>query len=321
MSHRIQNNVGYKKIYPMSNSEDDGFCHYCGRKPSITRSLEWDHVPALNVKIPPDCNEIRKTLVRSCKECNIIASDFPHMDYLERHFWLKGAYLRRYKRLLLNEGTEDIDTNQMNGYLRAVVKNGDIQHQEILNAIGFGIREINQIESPILALRTKKSKRILEHIIIEHLHGVPDIEDDDEPLLDVITQKDEDSVPPYHVKEFVLFLTDELMIGNKIKSFEDYKKWLNTYPERALLLELPQIPTKHLGITWDRINILVENELSLIEEELPLHIRNIIDTAELCLTVRQTEYEIKFSKVKLVTILDGTHITSQDEYKSFLNLY
>lgn len=48
-NHRIVNNVGYKKIYPMSLDDDEGFCHYCGRCASQSLALHWDHVPPLNV--------------------------------------------------------------------------------------------------------------------------------------------------------------------------------------------------------------------------------------------------------------------------------
>ncbi|MDN3652338.1 hypothetical protein QWY77_06130 [Thalassotalea ponticola] len=179
MSHRIQNDVGYKKkIYPMSRTEDDGFCHYCGRKPNITLRLEWDHVPALNVKIPEGCESIRKTLIRACRECNGLASDIPHMDYLDRHYWLKGAYLRRYKRFLLNDGGADIDTSHMNGFLLAAISNAEYKYEEILSVIGFGIRSIYDIESPILELKTV-SKKKLSSVIIKYLHSPID-EDDDE---------------------------------------------------------------------------------------------------------------------------------------------
>lgn len=96
MEHRKVNNVGYKRIYPMSFSEDDTFCHYCGRSASSNLALHWDHVPALNVRIPEEYgiqHDIRRTLIRACAECNILASDVPHLDYLERHFWLKVSYL------------------------------------------------------------------------------------------------------------------------------------------------------------------------------------------------------------------------------------
>jgi len=172
MSHRILNNVGYRKIYPMSTFEDSTFCHYCGRKASLELRLEWDHVPALNVKIPEGCEDIRKTLVRSCNECNGIASDVPHMDYLERHFWLKAAYLRRYKRFLVNYNGKTLDTDGVTGYLLAAMKNADIRYEEILNAIGFGIKHIEQIDSPILQVRVK-SNRLLANIISEYLHGIP----------------------------------------------------------------------------------------------------------------------------------------------------
>lgn len=54
MEHRKNNKGGYKKIFPMSLSEDDTFCHYCGRGVSPELAMQWDHVPALNVRIPEE---------------------------------------------------------------------------------------------------------------------------------------------------------------------------------------------------------------------------------------------------------------------------
>lgn len=80
----------------MSEGKDDTFCHYCGREARVGLGLQWDHVPALNCAIPEDHQHISKTLVRACSECNLLASDIPHLDYLERHYWLKSKYLGRY---------------------------------------------------------------------------------------------------------------------------------------------------------------------------------------------------------------------------------
>ncbi len=273
MSHRIQNDVGYKKIYPMSNDEDSTFCHYCGRKADITRRLEWDHVPALNVKIPEYGTEIRKTLIRACGECNRLASDLPHMDYIERHLWLKGAYLRRYKRILVNEGCEGVEVKDVTGFLLAFLKNSKIQYEELLKAIGFGICSIDQIESPILQVRTKKGRKI-EYIIMDHLYGGPLDDSDDEPedLGKIVVEEEDLGAIPYLVDEFIEFLLNEYLIGNVIKTFDDYKKWYKKHPGSVYALELPLVPHKQIGLTWDKIhalvlaNVVTENEFCSYEQ-------------------------------------------------------
>jgi hypothetical protein len=160
-THRVVNDVGYKKLYPMSLREDDTFCHYCGRKPHFNLRLEWDHVPPLDVKIPPEyLDKVHKILIRSCAECNRLASNIPHMDYYERHIWLKSKFLHRYKRLLLND-TEDSESNERKeGYLDSAISNINYRREDILEAIGFGISEIEQIESSVLDLKTKSGKQL-----------------------------------------------------------------------------------------------------------------------------------------------------------------
>lgn len=329
MSHRIQNNVGYKKIYPMSNDEDDGFCHYCGRKPSIVLSLEWDHVPALNVKIPPDCEEVRKTLIRSCKECNNLASDHPHMDFLERHFWLKAAYLRRYKRLLINEGADNIDRNHMSGYLLAAVNNADVKYEEILRGIGFGIREIEEIESPILQLRTKKTKRILEHIVIEYFHGIPsDDDEDDEPIdLGEVKHEEDEDAPSYDLEEFIDFLTDEAVVNNIINSHASYKDWLQKFPNRALSLELPSVPDKNIGVTWIRFNELVKEKLLYVEyegeedwESYPREVKHTMSLLDQILTPSKIEHETLLTEFQFIQLMKNSWISSEEEYLEFLEI-
>lgn len=307
----------------MSASEDEGFCHYCGRKPSINLSLEWDHVPALNVKIPPDCNEVRKTLVRACKECNLLASDHPHMDYLERHFWLKGAYLRRYRRLLINEGVEDIDTKNMEGFLLAVIKNTDIKYEEILLAIGFGIKNIEDIESPILNIRTKKSKRILEHIIREYLSGFPDCEDEEDDFIPQATTHNEIELPPlnYTIEEFISFLSNETESGWNIECEDDYRRWIDEHPARAACLELPKTPDKAFGVSWDKLNFLVERSSGECEERAyPNDIQLIMDSIHLFLSPNKVENELLFSKSNMIGILEGSYITTKDQYSAFLEI-
>ncbi len=260
MNHRVVNDVGYKKIYPMSLWEDDSFCHYCGRKASILNGLEWDHVPALNVKIPEEFTEIRKTLVRACRECNNMASDTPHLDYLERHFWLKAAYLRRYKSFII-QGVKEVDSTAIqDSYLLAVIHNSKIKYEEILNAIGFGIKDIDQIQSPILEVKTKKGQKI-STLLINYLHGVPsEVDEETEPQSIPSTENNLIVLEPCCTyKEFIDFLVDE-RLGNSavISDGDDYLDWLKNHPTRANTLELPEDPIESYKIGWPDIIAEVE---------------------------------------------------------------
>jgi hypothetical protein len=174
----------------MSRVEDDTFCHYCGQEASPEVGLEWDHVPALNVAIPEYLSELRKTLIRSCGECNKLASDVPHLDYLERHFWLKGALLRRYKRLLLNFDGKFVSTDELDGMLSAVVTNGIRHYKETMFRIGFGIKDTSDIESPTLNLRNRAGV-LLKTALEDFLYGLPTEEDDSELKLEETYEESE----------------------------------------------------------------------------------------------------------------------------------
>lgn len=240
MSYRYVNDVGYLKFFPMSNWEDDSFCHYCGRKANILLGLEWDHVPALNVKIPDWVGDYRKTLIRSCSECNSLASDTPHLDYLSRHYWLKGAYLRRYKRLLIGDAFSESEKLGLSGYLLAAVNNHDIKYQEIISAIGFGIKSIDDIDSPILKLKTKKG-RTISSLISEYMH-YPDSPEESEPESSLILDcnlENESVPPPWDAEEFRTFISSENRYGANINCESSYQEWLVRNPSRASALQLP----------------------------------------------------------------------------------
>ncbi|HCH2102054.1 TPA: hypothetical protein NKR60_005201 [Vibrio parahaemolyticus] len=271
MSHRVNNNIGYKKIYPMSLWEDSSFCHYCGRLADPTLQLEWDHVPALNVKIPEDYQEVKKTLVRSCHECNSLASDIPHLDYLERHLWLKAAYLRRYKRLIVSDGNFATLVDSDDSYLNGVINNSKEKYLQILNAIGFGIKNIEQIDSPILEVRTKSGRKIA-NVLIEYLSGMPTEEDEDdiEPVeLDDSNETEEEELgfKPYNLTEFIDFLVGEYESGNAIQTHDDYRNWYKAHPDRVASLELPEIPHKHIGVSWKRLTEMVLEEADSLDAE------------------------------------------------------
>jgi len=256
MSHRIINNVGYKKIFPMSLFEDDSFCHYCGRTPDILNPLEWDHVPALNVKIPEDYTEIKKTLIRACRECNGLASDIPHLDYLERHFWLKAAYLRRYKRLIINEGSVEENASHEDPFLNATINNAKLRYQQLLDGIGFGIKDISQIESPILEVKTKKG-RIVANLIIGHLRGFPSETDEQDDANEkqhteskANIDTDTENLSYCNYEDFVGFIAAENEINEVISGQEDYENWYHSHPSRFEILELPKFPEKSYMTTW-----------------------------------------------------------------------
>ncbi|EJE8519839.1 hypothetical protein M5237_002915 [Vibrio parahaemolyticus] len=311
MSHRINNNIGYKKIYPMSLWEDNSFCHYCGRTADPTLQLEWDHVPALNVKIPEDYQDIRKTLVRSCHECNSIASDIPHLDYLERHLWLKAAYLRRYKRLIVSDGDFATTVSSNDSYLNGVINNSKEKYLQILNAIGFGIKNIDQIDSPILEVRTKSGRKIA-NVLIEYLSGVPTEEEEDEiESIEVdsnnIEEAEDLGFKPYSLKEFIDFLIGEYESGNFIQSHDHYRHWYKAHPDRATCLELPEVPHKHIGVSWERLVEMVLEEAEPLDAE-----QRYLEDREQCSLetfIHCIKYEIPYE-----------YSTSEQQYQSWLRI-
>ena len=267
--HRLVNNVGYTKIYPMSSTADDTFCHYCGRKASMLNGLSWDHVPALNVKVPKEfIAGIRKTLIRACVECNNMASDIAHIDYAERHLWLKTKYLQKYKKLILSEGGGS-DPEKFSGFLKAYVSNQKKLYVEILGAIGFGIQSIDQIESEILNLRNS-SRKLVGTVLIDYLYGTP--EDDQEELEEVsITLRSEvsrDEEPYEYMDEydFILFLSAEMEAGNIIKNQVDYLEWKDHHESRFTLLDLPLEPESHYETPWSVLAKLAQQNFGWDQE-------------------------------------------------------
>ncbi|MFT6909631.1 MAG: hypothetical protein ACJAS1_006354, partial [Oleiphilaceae bacterium] len=238
MTYRVTNNVGYKKIYPMSFMGDESFCHYCGRTAGIYLQLEWDHVPALNVKIPEEYGlqfDIRKTLIRSCSECNGLASDTPHLDYIERHYWLKGAYLRRYKRIFVDGEPCKIDSVNLN------IPDSKVPSLwALLTMLGFGIKHLSSINSPILEIRNKKTNKKIETLLTQHLTGTPQDIDEEEIMDEVIDEaRDELNLEREPDIEFLEeFLIDETKAGNLLINEDLFDKWVINHPSRAFSLDI-----------------------------------------------------------------------------------
>lgn len=253
--HRVVNSVGYKRIYPLISEGDHSICQYCGRTGSIELQITDDHVPPLNVKIPSEyINEVRKCLVRACSECNSLASDIPHMDFWERHYWLKSAYIRRYHKLIISEGSKYADKTIQTGHLKILLDNYDIQYNNVLLAIGFGLKDINEVDSPFLKMKTKGGKSV-KALIIEHVHGIPeDDEEDDEDLQRINSHEVDFEKQMVHLNDeqdyFVDFVRAEILSGNFIDSASSYKEWCEKHPSRFASLGLPDDPITELKITW-----------------------------------------------------------------------
>jgi hypothetical protein len=277
MTYRVTNNVGYKKIYPMSLMDDETFCHYCGRTAGIYLQLEWDHVPALNVKIPEEYGlqfDIRKTLIRSCSECNGLATDTPHLDYLERHYWLKTAYLRRYKRVFVEGDPSKIKTVNL-----------DIPDSKVpdlwtlLTMLGFGIKDVSLIHSPILEIRNKITTKKIESLLIQYLTVTPHDIDEEELMDDVIDEVDDhlnlNREPDIQFLEEFIF--DEAKMGNLLINRKLFNEWVVNHPSRAVALDIEIGDFKYLSS--DALERIKQGELNIqvIKNSLPdkseLHIK------------------------------------------------
>ncbi|WAJ72206.1 hypothetical protein [Catenovulum adriaticum] len=250
----------------MTLAEDNTICQYCGRHARMGLEMTDDHVPPLNCKFEDGLHRVvKKTLIRACSECNGIASDKPHADYLERHFWLKAAYLRRYKRILLNyNGDKD---NVEDGDLKAYLNNIDYNYEEVLRMIGFGIKTVDQIESPILNLKNKKKQRISD-VLIGYLYGWPHEDDEDDekndPEQSVSTKENQTEDIESIVctfDEFIEFLIDENMAGLRITSQDSYRIWVDAHHSRFEMLDLPSNPEESYPTTWKKIRLEVSRSM------------------------------------------------------------
>jgi hypothetical protein len=283
MSYRKINDIGYKKIFPMSLHEDMTFCHYCGRSVSPNNGLEWDHIPALNVSIPYEyglIHQLRKTLVRACTQCNSLASDTPHLDYIERHFWLKARYLKKYKSLLINyspsfEHITDIQSKK------------NIDFIELINMLGFGVNDISNITSPILDVKNSYYNRTIGNLILESLTFPPmaiDEEDYDEKNTEEdkeIIDKEKDEFNSIPTNEFMVnFIASEAISNHLIKDAQSFHKWLFAHPSRSKSLGLELEKIKKFDFNWVYINEqvskrLLETEQIHFDDESDLYVTDL----------------------------------------------
>lgn len=249
----------------MSVAEDSTFCHYCGRKASLELQLHWDHVPSLNVKIPLDyLHLVKKTLVRACSECNLRASDRPHMEYIERHIWLKNEYLRVYKKLLLS-GKHESHSVANNDLIAPYINNSIVRYDDILHAIGFGLTDLSQITSPIINQKDLNGN-YLRDILCKYL-SMPVISDDtddsvnESPNLDLffnVLQTD---------------FSDDHVSFNK----RNYNNLYQRFGYRVENINMPRNPDILYGLTWDLMGKVIEIINEYRKQEKSFYVEDIID--------------------------------------------
>ena len=312
--HRSVNNIGYKKIYPMSSVEDNTICHYCGRSAGHSLKLTNDHVPPLNVRIPPEFIEaVKKTLVRACSECNSLAGDIPHMDYLERHLWLKARYIQRYKSLIVSH-EKNKDAGKLLTPLEIEEEN---DYNEVMQMLGFGLIDSAQIESPLLRIKTKSGVSIAE-LIDQFVYGVPDYdydlggeEDESNNFSEKLKKKADVTNDQFKKEEelgfFLDFLCREHEVKNYIETQSDYMEWAESHPSRFYALELPESPQDHINLSWDQIMQMVDHASSATEvpeeqeEQEDNSISNIQSMAEEIRSKAANKAIPKFARIKFKT--------------------
>lgn len=240
----------------MSEGKDDTFCHYCGREARVGLGLQWDHVPALNCAIPEDHQHISKTLVRACSECNLLASDIPHLDYLERHYWLKVKYLERYRKLLLDDtDIENVRNTVVDSFMDGYLNNQNFLYFELLKAVGFGVVNISQIDSPVLSLKCR-SGRTIEEVLIDYLFGAPNVIKDEE-------SDDEDGSVYLIYEDYIAYLSDAMKKESVIT--EDRVK----EHSRTNSVNIPENPTRYYQVSWATITRAVMASANNANEPRP----------------------------------------------------
>ena len=125
-------------------------------------------------------------------------------------------------------------------------------------AIGFGIKNIDYIESPILKLKNIDGK-VLEDVLLGFLYGEPftDEEEDESDIDEVEEDIDYCSFP-----RFVEFLLSYKENGIELTNQLQYESWINENSYFFEINELPKKPAKNYQISWENICQIVEIVIS-----------------------------------------------------------
>lgn len=148
----------------------------------------------------------------------------------------------------------ELGLSEEHSYLHAAIHNIVFTRAELFSAIGFGIHDIEQIESPFM--RRKNSDGVtLESLLLEHLTPAPsEMEPEEDTLLRYSALSTSDQEPsPWNAAELKNFIRVEnraLHREQQIVDQQSYAAWLRDHPTWSLALELPEDPQLIPGFCW-----------------------------------------------------------------------
>jgi hypothetical protein len=145
--------------------------------------------------------------------------------------------------------------------------------------LGFGIKDVSLIHSPILEIRNKITTKKIESLLIQHLTGTPHDIDEEELMDDVIDEVDDhlnlNREPDIQFLEEFIF--DEAKMGNLLINRKLFNEWVVNHPSRAVALDIEIGDFKYLSS--DALERIKQGELNteVIKNSLPdkseLHIK------------------------------------------------
>lgn len=249
----------------MSVREDSTFCHYCGRKATPDLELQWDHVPSLYIKIPREYIKlIKKTLIRACAECKKMSLDQPHIEYLDRHIWLKNEYLQTYESLLLT-GQHISPITEKNDFINEYNGNPLVSYEEILSLIGFGLADLSQISSPILNLKDNNGN-YLSDVLNKYL-SLPIIQN----------ESDELDNPLLNIDRFFAILSIDFAEQPERLNKKNYDNMYQRYGYRVDNIIMPRDPDIAYSLTWDNMIQIIEYIEDYKQQEKDYYIDDLIE--------------------------------------------
>ena len=107
----------YKLYCP--NDDFRYFCHYCGMPaPSL------DHVPPLNAlpSLLMEYEKLNYIKVPCCNECNSIAGDYPHTDFIERQKYIKEKLKKKYQKYIKSPDWEDYEISELGYRMKQLIE-------------------------------------------------------------------------------------------------------------------------------------------------------------------------------------------------------
>tara|TARA_R110001583_G_C5632399_1_gene407162 strand:+ start:69 stop:1160 length:1092 start_codon:yes stop_codon:yes gene_type:complete len=143
--------------------------------------------------------------------------------------------------------------------------------------LGFGIKELSSITSPILEIKNKITNKKIETLLIQHLTGTPHDIDEEEIMGDVFDDagdelKQERKPDIQFLEEFII---DEKKMGNVLSDADLFDEWVINHPSRAFSLDIQigdfrslspdfvvRIKSEELNVEVTKDNLAICSELN-----------------------------------------------------------